>query len=348
MEALQEKANIVSAFAIIFGLEIASEKLRAFAVDYGNEHSPGPHKELEVQKAGGGIDLVPMATSGVLKHLGVLHSLDGSYKEQVEKTALMIRKYTAIISSRRTTADVKLLVLSISVMAKALYPMKFATLSLAEYRALDKEFNIAFKKLSRFMPSHPNALLYISKVLGGSGFPQFSSRCQLEKLAWLHRSAYSDHKTKVAGQALILHQAYQAAIVPAPQQFIEIPHIPPLKGRLRGSDTPLVLDSLLEYLNELGLDFAVGGVPMLESPQESVVGRARRQGVVISPADRQLLNVYGIQSMGDIARLDGGAPRYIEDRLIGLGMRLESLGEPPEGAQSLRAGQIWRYQDCSE
>ena len=80
LQALQHKADIVSAFCIIFGLDIATTKLRTFHLQWGNgnlnlapsddthQHSPDT---LLVHTGRWIPQSVQLASTGVMKHLGV-------------------------------------------------------------------------------------------------------------------------------------------------------------------------------------------------------------------------------------------------------------------------------------
>ena len=82
-KALQKKANIVSAFCIVFGLDIATAKLRTFRLRWGNGNldaaaesddaidAPEATDTLLVHTGRWQAQRVPLARDGVMKHLGV-------------------------------------------------------------------------------------------------------------------------------------------------------------------------------------------------------------------------------------------------------------------------------------
>ena len=81
LHALQRKADIVSAFCIIFGLDIATTKLRTFHLQWGNGNldlapSDDPAQQsfqdtLLVHTGRWIPQTVRLASTGVMKHLGV-------------------------------------------------------------------------------------------------------------------------------------------------------------------------------------------------------------------------------------------------------------------------------------
>ena len=72
LEGIQEKAKIVSAFSIIFGLDIATSKLRTFL-----HSSKVPTESLffSIYTSGWVEHAVPICASGTLKALGMLYDI---------------------------------------------------------------------------------------------------------------------------------------------------------------------------------------------------------------------------------------------------------------------------------
>ena len=97
LEGIQEKASIVSAFAIIFGLDIAKTKLRSFIHNYHAIKSPP--SSILIYTSGWVAHSVPIATTGSLKSLRMVYDISSTqlHKTQFEITKLRAERSCNII-----------------------------------------------------------------------------------------------------------------------------------------------------------------------------------------------------------------------------------------------------------
>jgi len=171
---IQEKADIVSAFSIIFGTDLRADKLRNLYLSYGSEdrtpeephtltvHTQDDHNRWQP-------NIVPVRTEGEFPHLGVLLCPKGTFDAQFNKTMEMAKQECSTISSRRCCPATKIAALRIRTTPRALYAPSFCNWPLARYTQLQIPFNQAYKKSARLMQSHPNHLLYAPVTEGGLG-----------------------------------------------------------------------------------------------------------------------------------------------------------------------------------
>ena len=81
--SLQQQADLVSAFSLIFGLDLATHKFRACVFSFGSPTNPMKQHTLR--------------TEGPVKVLGVHLDLDLSGKSQLEITRMRLKKGTAAL-----------------------------------------------------------------------------------------------------------------------------------------------------------------------------------------------------------------------------------------------------------
>jgi hypothetical protein len=71
LTGLQLKADIVSAFSIIFGLDIATNKLRTFLHNPQGTNKRQHHEHITIHTTGWTEHIIPISTLGTLKALGM-------------------------------------------------------------------------------------------------------------------------------------------------------------------------------------------------------------------------------------------------------------------------------------
>ena len=157
--AMQQKADIVSAFAIVFGMEVRSDKLRAFHYSFGKFKENCP-SDLIIHTLGWVPTSVPIATQGDLKFLGVSHDPLGVGSTQLELTKAIIEADCNVISTRRCPNYLKLETLKMRTYPKSIYAAKFMGWRLDSYKKLSKLFDSTVRRTAQLMSSHPRHLLY--------------------------------------------------------------------------------------------------------------------------------------------------------------------------------------------
>ena len=181
LAGLQHKADIMSAFALLFDLTISAPKLRAACLGPSN-----PNPTLTIHGPGWTPTIIPVRTQGSITILGLTLDLNAPQSTQPRLTRAHLTQAATILSSQRV-ADTTALVASISTMAKAAYTAQFLPWSSEDLLALDVPLNRTFRRLLRLPPSHPNALLYIGTADGGLGLPRLSDQINLRKWSILCR-----------------------------------------------------------------------------------------------------------------------------------------------------------------
>jgi hypothetical protein len=220
LSGLQRNADLVSAFAIIFGLDIAIAKLRACKVEWGQENpQPASNDSLQVHSFGWleeDVQLVPLATqatsttSEALKYLGVLFDFANDDSSSHAHLLGMLRRKLDILHSKNCGKELKIEAIVYSLYAKARYPAKMAGWRLQDYYTIDKLFSTAFRRILQLPPTFPHDLLYTRRNVGGIGLPLFSTQVHSDKIALMHRGLLGDTSTSTAMEGL-LERAIRAA-----------------------------------------------------------------------------------------------------------------------------------------
>ena len=193
----QRKADIVSAFAIIFGLTLLPSKIRAFICDWSGVVQR--EESFLVHTWGWTPSRVVFARTGVVKYLGSLISLDHSGTPELLKIRAMLNRVIAVISRRKASERAKLMVVAVSSMAKARYGATFAPLTLAQIRTLDAPISRFFRKLLQLMPSFPTRVLYMPVGAAGLGLPCLSTAIMKARVRVIQRSPVMDTQAAISG-----------------------------------------------------------------------------------------------------------------------------------------------------
>ena len=175
LAGLQHKADIMSAFALLFDLTISAPKLRAACIG-----PAPPNPSLIIHGPGWTPTTLPIRTQGSITILGLTLDISEEHTTQSNITRTTLAQAATLLGYQRVT-DTAALVASISTMAKASYTSQFLPWSPQDLQALDVPLNRAFRRLLLLPPTHPNALLYIKSSEGGLGLPRLSDQVNLRK-----------------------------------------------------------------------------------------------------------------------------------------------------------------------
>ena len=119
LEGLQYKADVMSAFALLFDLTISDPKLRAACLGLSI-----PNPTLTIHGPGWTPTVIPVRTDGCITILGLTLDLNTAQTTQPRLTRAHLTQAATILSHQRV-ADTSALVASISTMAKAAYTAQF-------------------------------------------------------------------------------------------------------------------------------------------------------------------------------------------------------------------------------
>eukprot|EP01041_Mallomonas_annulata_P042115 gene42115-biopygen5005 len=220
---LQTKADLVSAFALIFGLDIATNKLRLHAQIWEpNTNIPNPLPTLTLRGPQWTPIPIPIEHSTSrqtlhLKYLGPTIDLNNSSDTLLQELSTYINKTTNRILSRRATTQTKLTVLQSAVFGRLRYFMPHLTNSHEDLVThLDKPIERFYRKLTKNMSSYPTRLLYTPRTSGGLGLWRPTDILLTSKLSAKHRYTTRTSPIQNALNGLILrHQRLQESTSPS-------------------------------------------------------------------------------------------------------------------------------------
>ena len=181
---IQRKADIVSGFCVLMGLEISVTKLRRFVwAATGSTKDTCPDMTIH----GLNWDATPVVTSteGCLTYLGGLYDLkrrDSTALQEIKDIAVT---HCAEVGATRASSVTKLACASLTTVNKVRYKAKLTSATLEELREVDRVFYKFHKSVSKNMSGFPYDLMYLPSQLGGVGIQRFSDQVQQDKLGML-------------------------------------------------------------------------------------------------------------------------------------------------------------------
>ena len=172
---LQSKADIVSAFCVIFGMDIAAPKLRAIQIHWGQEDpscdsishilirnrhwdnsTPIPLRQWS--------DLEARPT----KYLGILFDYINSHSTHLKLTTDGIKRDFSSLLRRTGLPLLKIEVAIAGVISKARYAAAYSSWPLSALHTLDRTFATFFRKILSLHHGFPTTLLYSSPSVSAS------------------------------------------------------------------------------------------------------------------------------------------------------------------------------------
>ena len=317
-ESLQQKADIVSAFSIIFGLDIATQKLRAVQIHWGHEQpalTPTPSLTVH-HEHWSKTTQVPLLSydhpqAKAIKYLGVLFDYDNTGRTQLDTTIKQIEHDFQVLH-RKYSRDplLKVEIVAAGILSKARYAAKFSSWSLHTLRDIDALFAKHYRRLLLLLQGFPEELLYAPKEVGGHGLARFSDAVNSDKHSLLHRALDAPGATKQAMLGLLHRAQRQAGATARPGIATIIPHFTDLTKPPKNAS--LWAGSLIDWLAIAGLHLSTGGEDATGTDHELLQHLSHRQHLPTSAADLLFLHSVGLHTLGDIiAPATSDQPRRI-------------------------------------
>jgi len=231
-------------------------------------------------------------------------------KDQVEEAAITARH-------RLASPDTVTMAIKLSLHRKISFPGKFSPWSLQELRSLDTPLHGLYKAHLKFLPSAPNAALYMSKEIGGLGITRLSDQINIDKWAMMVRGLYSDQFTRTATLGILnrslrigqtdTDHGYEAIVKPA-----GIPH---------------QMRSLIELMDESGYQLRRSGKNTMSSLSKLVLEQFDISNLSIK---RKLMN-YRITTLSDFMIITATGNRWNQPLLDIFQILPDQLPQCPAG-----------------
>ena len=168
LAGLQRKADILSAFTVLFDMELSPAKLRVAV--FGPIVAPDQTQPstLTIHGPDWTPIWVPLRTSGTIKMLGVVFDTCGPQHTQKVATKLRLARACITMCAQRRF-DSAIIAASVSSLTRTSYTTQFTPWTSTDLPDLDIPQNKLFRRLSGNMHTFPTQLLYLPASMGGLG-----------------------------------------------------------------------------------------------------------------------------------------------------------------------------------
>ena len=157
---LQRKADIVSAFCAIMGLQLSTAKLRRFVLVHSGVQEDTDITTMIVHNYGWSEVKVEAQDNGVLEYLGGKRDTTGLCTAAFKNLQDIVSSHCAETAICAASADTKVGCIEVSTYAKARYKAKLMSLTLKELTAIDKILHKFHCKVLKQLPGFPYAIMY--------------------------------------------------------------------------------------------------------------------------------------------------------------------------------------------
>ena len=247
-KALQDKADIVSAWCIFTGINISYDKLRTYGVHWGIHRGENPPLTIHIdnwEKME-----VEMKMDGTMKSLGVLFDMHVDNQVQLRECIKTIEdKGEKILQADARKRD-KMLAVGYNLLTNVVYRSQHSPWHLEEYELLDKSYVGLVRKVSKLIKGFPSKLITVDRKDGGLGVTTITlasmERKRKNMLDLVHRRGSMG--IAMEGQiSRMMREAGQGGLGPCRR------HLWTALGELATG-----LSSLVRWLKTIGLRVRVG------------------------------------------------------------------------------------------
>ena len=158
--SLQQQADLVSAFSLIFGLDLATHKFRAYVFAFGSPANLMKHRTIRIHGPNWTPEDITLRTEGPVKVLGVHLDLDLSGKSQLEITRKRLKKGIAALQSCAAEAEGKMYAITSVLIPRVRYPGQFMPWTEEQLDTLDVTIRAGARRILDKVCSYTNFVLH--------------------------------------------------------------------------------------------------------------------------------------------------------------------------------------------
>ena len=337
-EALQRKADIVSTFCLIMGLQISTSKLRRFVLAHSGLEVEGNMTTIVHQYGGRetveGPQWEPTDISatldGTLEYLGGKYDSDGSARSVLDEIKYIANSHCAEIGNTAASAVTKVRCLSMTTYAKIRYRSKLASTYLNELDQVDRIFHKFHTRTTKNMGSFPYDLLYLSPKYGGVGIQRYTDLNSIDKLSEMYRSLQRSDEVRMAMGGMLQRMARaQGHEINQGYRY----RYRPQRGQR------CWLRSALEWLQRHNIHLWRGGAQPNGDLLSSPINMALTE---LSTRQRRSLIDKGIIHIGDIVDDRGGYREWSVPQNMRWLLDMLPESPPTDNGSVLWPGQYWQ------
>jgi hypothetical protein len=332
---MQRIADIVSAYALIFGFDIRVDKLRTLFLQWGNESALVHNPTLRLRtEHWNNVHIVPMNEDGPIKFVGIMHN----DREATQFSKLLNDLNTHMLYLGRTKASIEctLLAVNTSINNALLYRGNLATLTAGQYKELDLTIDRLYRKIHKMMSGTSQHILHMPVKYGGLGCTDLSTKLLCAKWATIHRNS---QQLMVTRSLLTRTEKDSCVRYPGQSGVVQAPD----------GKHELWVGSMLRSAQKAGLQLMKGGHTLAHTTCEQVYDLAHEMKMTQILPDSEL---HGMYTVGDFTEFFDGTRRWIreKERLHTVAAHFELLKgiKCPQEPLVLRPAQCWLVQECKQ
>ena len=333
-EMLQKKAELVSAFCIVLGLELSEKKIRRVVQSFVHPRYSTEVLSTTVYSAGWVPQIIKVQNTGCTEFLGGIYDVDNTSSSTLEWLKVKAGIAAQCVRSKKSfSAAAKIGVLNISVLNSMVYKAINSVLSHDDLESIDSIIDDVMISTTKNMYSFPRKLLHISREFGGHGLLSFSIEAEARKLQRLFSCLRSCQRQNLAAKGLLSRAARQHGFFTSTGQCVTI-----IPGKEPRTSQKLYCDGPVALLGKHDMYLCRHGyAPDIKDPSYSLLH--------LIPFDRSSLRRYcldnGFYTLGDISQVRQGVSCwYCPEVLRELQCLLPSM--PSFDSPTLLVGQYWQ------
>ncbi|NBO66248.1 MAG: hypothetical protein EBU88_15635, partial [Acidobacteria bacterium] len=343
----QRKADIVSAFATMFKLTIAQDKLRSLVQEWGHEPlGPDPGIYLHLPNWTKTAPLI-QESHQCISSLGINLDDDNSGATQFAHTLKYIKNTLGRVRRVRGNPQLKILVLRSAFFPAVVYRLQHMTWPLAVFEKLAASVHSFLYKTLKLYLGFPKHLLHLPTHLGGFGIPDLCAYAQKTKYSIICRHLRADSTVQHSIDSLLTraHTTNGSALQPGAP--VSIPFPTAVQTQI---STSLWTTSLLQFLHRHKLQLTKGGKQVVAGPDEPLVDYLFRHGYPSSHLN-QVLTLHNICTVSDAFNRHTSRWLPAIKHLLQAAGPAAPLPDLPDSLSptSIRIGQLWHtHAPCLE
>jgi hypothetical protein len=327
-DSLQKTADVVSAFSILTGIRVSWHKFRCLHVQNSNAGRASSPSTLSVHtRHWDNVNLATIATSGDLKHLGVVLDVALLNLTQLNKTMEHLIECSDLTFSKSSSIEAKYVHMSRSTLMQMVYYSKYMNWTPPQWLSLEKRLNVFYRRLTRNMFSYPSLMLNVHRTHGGLGLQNFFDLVNDNKLRLVFMMMGHSVDTSHDISSLIGRSMNSAGLLCSAVTKCAV------EESLDLSEERWWSTSLIQYLKSANVVIEKNGVDM-NTQQDA--------GVYPSlVSDRRKMHMAGIFSAGELF-MEGDDISLLRELCLSEELVALTLAHvAPLGPITLRPGQVW-------
>ena len=300
LSGLQAKADVVSAFCIVFGLDIAVAKVRTLYLQWGHEditESLRPTLTVHVLPHWSHSTIVPISgpssTHQPIKYLGLYYDYFHSDRSHFDRMVASIHHDFQLLLIKRGRPLDKLHIAIAGILSRLRFVGKYTSWTIQQLYTLDAICATYYRKLLRLTTSFSTDLIYGPTSHGCIDLPRLSDLINQDKLNLIARGLRSKPATRHSIHGLLNRGIRYSNQRATPTSLV---HLLPPNNR----HAPLWTESLVDWLSLADLRLSSGGPSSLDPLDTPLASHFLSHAWTPPPSLLDHLNSLSINTLRDV------------------------------------------------